>query len=67
MESIRTVNIQELRSRVARAEYVVDTEAVAEAIVRRALGASGEQRSWRAALSFEDDGTSGISSRFPTV
>jgi hypothetical protein len=37
MESIRTVDLQELRARVARAEYVVDTDAVAEAIVRRAL------------------------------
>ncbi len=37
METIRTVDIQELRARVVRAEYTVDTEAVAEAIVRRAL------------------------------
>ena len=37
METIRTVDIQELRARVARAEYTVDTEAVAEAIVRRVL------------------------------
>jgi len=37
METIRTVDIQELRARVARAEYDVDTEAVAEAIVRHAL------------------------------
>lgn len=42
METIRTVDIQELRARVARAEYTVDTEAVAEAIVRRAL--SGHDR-----------------------
>jgi len=38
MESIRTVDLKELRARVASAEYVVDEEAVAEAIVRRALG-----------------------------
>jgi len=37
METIRTMDIQELRARVARAEYDVDTEAVAEAIVRHAL------------------------------
>ena len=38
MESIRIVDLKELRARVASAEYVVDAEAVAEAIVRRALG-----------------------------
>jgi hypothetical protein len=59
MESIRTVNIQELRSRVARAEYVVDTQAVAEAIVRRALGASGDGRSRMTSLRFEADGDTG--------
>ncbi len=37
METIRTVDLQELKARVARAEYTVDSEAVAEAIVRRAL------------------------------
>ncbi|MGI8593891.1 MAG: flagellar biosynthesis anti-sigma factor FlgM [Solirubrobacteraceae bacterium] len=37
METFRTVDIQELRARVARAEYDVDTEAVAEAILRRTL------------------------------
>lgn len=43
MESIRTVDLKELRARVAKAEYVVDADAVAEAIVRRALGARGER------------------------
>lgn len=53
MESIRTVDLKELRARVARAEYVVDADAVAEAIVRRALGGRGEHRSSRAALPYD--------------
>jgi hypothetical protein len=56
MESIRTVDIQDLRARVARAEYVVDADAVAEAIVRRALGARGEGRSSKGPLPFDGDG-----------
>ena len=44
MESIRTVDLKELRARVASAEYVVDEEAVAEAIVRRALGGKTEEQ-----------------------
>ena len=56
MESIRTVDINELRARVARAEYVVDTDAVAEAIVRRALGAHRvESRSGTTAQAMHDD------------
>ena len=58
METIRTVDIQELRARVARAEYTVDTEAVAEAIVQRALskperphpGANAPHPAWTLAL-----------------
>ena len=53
MESIRTVDLKELRARVARAEYVVDADAVAEAIVRRALGGRGGRDSSRAALPYD--------------
>ena len=53
MESIRTVDLKELRARVARAEYVVDADAVAEAIVRRALGGRGGRDSSKAALPFD--------------
>ena len=53
MESIRTVDLKELRARVASAEYVVDEEAVAEAIVRRALGKNGEQEPPRHPLPFD--------------
>lgn len=37
MQSIRTVDLDELRARVSRAEYEVDEAAVAEAIVERVL------------------------------
>src|SRR4051812_5589513 len=57
MESIRTVDIQELRARVARAEYVVDADAVAEAIVRRAMGSRAERGAANSARPFDADGT----------
>jgi hypothetical protein len=53
MESIRTVDLKELRARVASAEYVVDEEAVAEAIVRRALGGREERKPSRARLPYD--------------
>jgi hypothetical protein len=53
MESIRTVDLKELRARVARAEYVVDADAVAEAIVRRALGGRGGRETSQRALPFD--------------
>jgi hypothetical protein len=53
MESIRTVDLKELRARVASAEYVVDEEAVAEAIVRRALGGRGQSRALKAPLPYD--------------
>jgi hypothetical protein len=53
MESIRTVDLKELRARVAAAEYVVDEAAVADAIVRRALGGGRETRSAKSALPFD--------------
>jgi hypothetical protein len=53
MESIRTVDLKELRARVARAEYVVDADAVAEAIVRRALGGRGGRETSQRTLPFD--------------
>jgi hypothetical protein len=58
MESIRTVDLKELRARVAAAEYVVDENAVADAIVRRALGAGRETRSTKTPLPFDVQRTS---------
>jgi hypothetical protein len=41
MRTMRAMDLQDLRARVARAEYVVDEDAVAEVIVRRALERRG--------------------------
>ena len=43
MQSSQTADLRELRDRVARGEYVVDPDAVAEAIVRRLLYGPGER------------------------
>lgn len=39
MEDIRTVKIDDLRARIARADYDVDVDAVADAFVTRMLAA----------------------------
>jgi hypothetical protein len=54
MESIRTVDITDLRARVARSEYVVDADAVAEAIVRRALGSRAERGPAKSGLPYDE-------------
>ena len=55
MEQIRTVDLQDLRARIARGEYVVDAQAVAGAIVGRALMARRDASLHRTAV--EDDGS----------
>lgn len=37
MEDIKTVKINDLRARIARADYDIDADAVADAFVRRML------------------------------
>jgi hypothetical protein len=54
MEPIRTVDLQELRARIARGEYVVDAQAVAGAIVGRALVARRDEQLHHTGV--EDDG-----------
>lgn len=44
MEDIRTVKINDLRARIARADYDVDVAAVADAFVTRMLAAHGALR-----------------------
>ena len=60
MESIRTVDLKELRARVAAAEYVVDADAVAEAIVRRALGGKDDRRPVKPPLPFDVQSTGAV-------
>ncbi|MGB2711013.1 MAG: hypothetical protein WBC33_05800 [Conexibacter sp.] len=40
-DEIRTVKLSELKARIARAEYAVDTDAVATAFVARMLAVHG--------------------------
>jgi hypothetical protein len=44
MDDTRTVKIDDLRNRIARADYDVDVDAVAEAFVDRILAAHGALR-----------------------
>jgi hypothetical protein len=44
MNTARAMNLIELGARIARDEYVVDEDAVAEAIVRRAMDRQGSRR-----------------------
>lgn len=44
MEDTKTVKIQDLRARIARADYDVDIDAVAEAFVARMLTVHGALR-----------------------
>ena len=45
MEARRNMKLDTLKARIGRAEYEVDADAVAEAIVRRLLGARAEAAS----------------------
>lgn len=44
MEDTRTVKIKDLRARIARADYDVDVDAVADAFVTRMLAVHGALR-----------------------
>lgn len=44
MEDIKTVKINDLRARIARADYDIDADAVAEAFIERMLAVHGALR-----------------------
>jgi hypothetical protein len=44
MEDIKTVKINDLRARIARADYDIDADAVADAFVKRMLAVHGALR-----------------------
>jgi hypothetical protein len=50
MEAMRQMKLDTLKTRIGNAEYEVDADAVAEAIVRRALAARRELREATRAL-----------------
>ena len=50
MEAMRQMKLDTLKTRIGNAEYEVDADAVAEAIVRRALAARRELRQATEAL-----------------
>ena len=50
MEAMRQMKLDTLKTRIGNAEYEVDADAVAEAIVRRALAARRELRQANEAL-----------------
>jgi hypothetical protein len=58
MEAMRQMKLETLKTRVGNADYEVDADAVAEAIVRRALAARRELR--QAAMTLEGSDPGGL-------
>ena len=58
MEAMRQMKLETLKARVGNADYEVDADAVAEAIVRRALATRRELR--QAAMTLEGSDPGGL-------
>jgi hypothetical protein len=58
MEAMRQMKLETLKTRVGNADYEVDPDAVAEAIVRRALATRRELR--QAAMTLEGSDPGGL-------
>jgi hypothetical protein len=59
MEAMRQMKLETLKTRVGNADYEVDADAVAEAIVRRALATRRELRQAAMTLERSDPGSLG--------